>query len=488
MRKYILAILAILLLSACGNGYIYEPPEEELTDRTLSVLAPRMFIGALRQTAREISEIWSEQEREFTLELTAYSAEDRETMLTRLQTMLMAGEGYDMFFWDGHPVGLHAASGLFADFYELMDRHPGTDRGDFFTGALEAWEIDGGLYVFPLSVEFTYVGISANLPEHIIADFKRRDSISMPELMRIYLEIHSAYRAEFGHMGFEFVSAFGLGGYGFLSDFNLMQVVGSFIDFDSGTSFLNDTRFVQYLEDKRSIIEMRIATGIGVPSRQDWLSEIAGHYVFFFTRQWANDVVYTLFDAPEPAFEHFIPIADVNGRLIIEQSPSLFGMDSAPFWGSVAINAGGDSMLAWEFTRHLASVMPRHDMRDIILDGAPHDYHWWFGPRILISPIERSLLVSHMNAYFYRTFEDVMTMDRLLRNYLGIPMMPEERRRTFDDAIARLMAFNDSPSVVVRYLPASLYMDTINEFMMGMIIAQQAAEELNSRVGLWLIE
>jgi len=68
---------------------------------------------------------------------------------------------------DGHPLRSYAANGFLTNFYNLIDSHPYTDREDFFTNVLKAYEFGGGLYVFPLSFGFEYVGINASAPESI---------------------------------------------------------------------------------------------------------------------------------------------------------------------------------------------------------------------------------------------------------------------------------------------------------------------------------
>jgi len=481
----------LLLLSACGNAAIPEAQiEADSHHRTLHVLALNVYTAVLRQAESAINQSWADEGRAFTLELTSYTPDEREHILSRLQTALMSGQGYDMFFWDGHPLMIHSASGLFADFYALIDQNPTTSREDFYTNILEAWEFDGGLYIFPLSVEFMYVGISSKIPEAFIDRFTQHSTITTRELMRIYLDLHQAYPEEFSHM------AFGRG-----TDFNLHSAMGSFIDFEKGNAYISRSAFASFLEDMRQISDMSIAVDY-TNIRWPYEAMIAGlsHYYTFLTLGrdwWFADPLGALFDPPVPSFLHFIPLADEHGRLIIEQyNRNGYWFDTfigdwhytlSPAWGSVSISAAGDGALAWEFIQYIISAMVNHHARPAA-PGTPVHYLRYFGSHNLMSPIKSTYLRPHLRSYFYRVFEDVMTMDNARRRFYGLSVMPDERRLEIEAAIDRLEAFNKMPAVVMPYLPGSLYEGPLEEFMLGRIHARQAADIIHNRVALWLIE
>jgi len=416
----------------------------------------------------------------FTLELTSYTPDERELALERLQTALMSGQGYDMFFWDGHPLGVHLDAGLFMDFYTLI-----ACREDFYTNVLEAWEHDGRLYVFPLSVEFTYVGISTHIPQAFVDRFIRYGTITNQELMRIYIDLLDEFWEDFGHIAF-------LNGH----MPSLHHVMGNFIDFKNRSAALNDRRFSQFLEDLKRIADMDIRVDY---TNIRWyyegmMADLPYHYVFMTIGQWI-DPMSAIFDPPEPGFIHFIPIADDYGRLVTEQyvRPHWFdwsehwSYDLSPSWGSVSISAAGDGILAWEFTQQLISSMVVHDERNLIM-GTPLMNVRHFGSGNLMSPIKRAYLRPHVEAYFYRHFGNPLEMDTQRRRYYGLPLIPTERNIQLDHAIGRLEAFSKMPVVLAPYLPGSLYEDPLADFMAGTISAQHAADIIHNRVALWLIE
>jgi len=463
MRKFILIV--VLLLAACGGA-------EEATrgGGSLSVLAPELFSAVIAQAAADLP---------FDLELSTYTPDEREHTIARMRPQLMAGQGYDLFFWDGHPLGIHLDSGLFADFNKLID-----NRDDFYANILEAWEYRGGLYIFPLSVEFMYVGISSNMPQHLIERFSEKSTVSSRELMQIYLEAPEGLKT-FGAWT------------------HIQNTMAEFIDMENRSSTLDDARFIEYLEYLRRASEADIEVDLSeifVWGGYDvWMPVLAEHFAFLSrtvnSRWTGREPISVLFNAPEPAFINFIPLADDEGRLIIRQNnfyhwnefSGNWDHSMAPFWGSVVISAAGEKELAWQFVQALMSAMVSHGERHAG-QGRLFEYRMYFGSNNLISPIKREYLRPLLNPFFYRNFEDILTTDSNMRRFYGLSLFPEERSLEVQAAIDKLEAYNNMPVVLATYLPGSLYEDVIEELLLGKIIAEQAAVVINNRVALWLIE
>jgi len=197
--KIIALAIFLLLLVACGgrsqrntevvNEAINVASENifiEGAELTLRIMAPELYTTAINAAARDMARILRRQEIEFGIELTTYEPAEKYNQRTRLQVMLMAGQGYDLFFWDGHPLRSYVANGFLTNFYPLIDNSPNTEREDFFTNVLEAYEYEGGLFVFPLSFGFEYIGINTGLPESIINSFVGRESITMLEMLQMH--------------------------------------------------------------------------------------------------------------------------------------------------------------------------------------------------------------------------------------------------------------------------------------------------------------
>jgi len=481
MKKIILLTILILLSACNGQNLAEETDLESSPNRSLSVLAPNLFTSVLRQAENDMAAAWAEEGREFYLEISSYNPDEREQQLSRLQTMIMAGQSYDMFIWDGHPLWMHSSSGFFADFYRLIDENPNTSLDDFYTNVLEAWEFDGGLYIFPLSFELTYVGISAELPRYFIDRFSEHNTITTRKLMEIYLDLQRGYWDEFGHMAFN-------------SGFYVQETLSSFINFEARRATVNDFRFVEYLENMRIISNIEIdEIEFRYRGYHYMMEEFAQRYVFL-ERLGGTRAISALFDPSQPAFINFIPLADEYGRAILRQNNSHYyfrgwgwDYDISPSWGSLSISASGDSSLAWEFTQYLISAMISHDIRHVVVDVPAH-YRHHFGNNNLMTPIKREYTEPHIRRVFYRNFEDMMTAYWAKRGFYGIPLIPSEILEAYSGAINRLANFNEMPMVLKPYLSGSLYEDPLEDFMLGVISAWQAVEEINNRIGLWLIE
>ena len=492
---YYIIPFVLLLLSACNNERQPEPDGTLPGEQSLTVLALDVYASVLRRAGNAMSTAWAEEGRSFNLEVTAYHPSERDIIRTRLQTQLLAGEGPDLFFWDGHPLWMQATPDLFADFFQLMDQDPHTSREDFYTHILDAWALDGGLYIFPLSFDFSYVGISSFLPQSIIDRFTQKTTISPMELYEIHLDLRLNYGEDFGH-------------FLFWSHPNMAQGMAGFIDFNDRTSHLNDGSFAQFLEYWRQTNEMppEISTWEGsqatdmVRQHKEWE---ANHNAFSFSSYFDRSLhsAADAFFVPEaPPFIHFIPLAAPDGRLIIQQSNiiNLFEWTDweeearedwnywiFPSWGSVSVNAASDGGLAWEFTQHLITAVVRNDVLDHIRDSHPPHSYYYFGRRTFTTPIKRAYTETQVMAAWEQLFREDIQSAR----FFGISQQGfEHRRPDFEVTLARLEVFNNMPVVLAPHIPGDLYEDVLQEFMLGFSSAQQVAEEIHNRMTLWLIE
>jgi len=170
-------------------------------------------------------------------------------------------------------------------------------------------------------------------------------------------------------------------------------------------------------------------------------------------------------------FINGIPIADSQGRLLLDPEVS---MDSST-WASASISASGNGELAWEFIQYLVSSFSRPQQ------GA--GIHPW-GRYSMTTPIKRNLFETHLAA----AFEEM----RLYTNSLAalrIDIESHDWLQLVDDAMDRLFIFNEMPMARAHsHIPNSLFWDNFEIFMMGLMTAEEFAEQLHNAVSLWLIE
>ena len=447
---------------------------ENLPVRTLSVHAQVDYANIIRQAVEVMNLAWAMQGIQYNLELdlTTYNWDDLEAVSARMQVMLMAGIGYDLMFSGLRtPYHIFANSGLLLDIYTLIDQCPRTSRSDFYENVLEAFEVNGGLYGLPLSFGFDWVGINAALPQQFIDRFAEYDRISTSSKMSLYNDLMAT--GEFRQL--RIGEDLNIGNPRFM----LSRALGGFIDLNNRTANFVDGQFANFLEDFKAIYGSR-GFDADIRPLMTWypwtdvqLRLRADRYVFFY-RETLTNPANALFAPVDPFFTYYIPVSDEKGRFPLNISGGHWG----PFWGTVHFPAAGDSILAWEFTQHLMDAF-------LHPEGAAARNHnglpaW--GSNSFAIPIRRA----DFNIQIPRTMEQV-----LIRRGSQFENVTYNREQVIDDAIARLMQYIDEPMVVPVYIPNSIWEQTITDienFMWGIITAQSAAQNIQNRVALWLIE
>ena len=497
LRKYfVLALLLtlVLALAACGrgrrdstndNGYEYDS-----TVRTLSILAHNQFSRVIEQAEAELAVSWQAQHRnyEFQLKLHTYAINDIADIAifqNRLRTALMAGMDYDMFLLGTHPLHIWplAQSRALVDIYTLIDQDSHVNRSDFFEQALKAWEVDGGLYSFPLSFGFQYVSINANLPPSIIDRFTGYSHISFREMLSIYSELISRYTYEFGHLYFAHCT-------------NLMNTptvmlesyLDNFIDYDNRTSDLTNEGFIEFLAELRSAFRACERRFHGMPlSLRDYAFSraIAEYYVFNIDTTRLSPV---LAFAGTPQFVYGQPLSNGYGQLLLDwwRSPheyEYFVPIGPSTWTAVCISASGDSMLAWEFTQYL--------LIEFSQAAVPALRGNW-GAYSMVSPISRQLLRPHMTGAFAtlgRSTNRLGTVRHSHAHAHGAAKSYQEWDDLIEHTITQFEILNEMPMIRPdSHVPRRLFEYNFGLFMDGVIRADEFAQRLQNSVSLWLIE
>ena len=465
----------------------------DLPVRTLTIRTNDRHTGVIMQAAEAMNRAWARKNEpyNFHVEVEDHSWLDMdgiEARVMRLRTELMAGQGPDMFIMEtGRAWGVHldmhamAASGFLRDIYTLMDADPNTSRDEFFTQALQAFELNNGLYMFPTSLGFEYIAINANLPQTFVDRFAQKSTITLLEMMTLYLDLTEAYYEEFGHLSFVAGSTIAWPMF-----FN-QAVMGGYIDFNTRTSYLTDPRFIETLDIMNRVFPetnwLRLSLS-GMINTTDTLRERADRYVFHVMSNGMNSFD-AFFTAETPFFAHHIPLADDGGRLLLN-SPD----DHGQVWSGIFITAAGDGALAWEFTGHMIYAYTNPIGRAAAIPGRWEPAPW--GSASLASPILRSLFRDHTLRNFEAIFDEFGTSDNIwsfqLQAFEGFDD-PANRAQQFENAINRIAAYNEMPMGMLQpMIPGALYWDHFVQFMDGLISAETAAQRMHNAVSLWLIE
>jgi hypothetical protein len=184
--------------------------------------------------------------------------------------------------------------------------------------------------------------------------------------------------------------------------------------------------------------------------------------------------VNALFSPKDPRFVHYIPIADEEGRLMIDKD-----WRAGSSWGSLCISAFADKPLAWAFTRELLSVsvnyIPSYTADDI--NGV--------GIHSMSTPIKKSYYRSHA----VTAINQSMDKGRETQTFNGFE--EDKRDETINGVLARLDAYNNMPAAISPPIPPDLYKDALDAYLLEPstpLSAQKAAEDINNKISLWLME
>lgn len=476
--KYILVLFILLALSACGRENVLE---KERVVRRLSVFtfeSPEI----LHSAAYNLQTHWDTARPNHLLDFRFHTMEwyDRHNIVSHFKSMFAAGQSYDMILMWDMPVWELANSGYLTNIYTLMDADPftnrfaaDTSRDDFFHQPLRALEINGGLYHMPVGFGLHYVSINTALPEHIIGRFANSSTVTLHDMMILYLEI--VRDPEFEHMHFS--SGFP-GGYSPLGA--VAVYIGNYINFDARTADLQNEKFLDFLAYTREIFNRPVRFGIptGLPPLRTFQNIISGRYhVFHVDTHFANPVM-AFVDAQHRIefvhkFYHGRPMADNRGRLLMDTWTNdlmEFGLGFANmhtnFWDSVSFPVMGNSELAWEFIQF---NMEFFNLRQFAPSNA------------IASPIVRELFEPNVSAAFR-----------------GIGLAPvvtpfnidiRECEYTLDAVLAGISALNEMPMApVTSHIPAALFADDLDEFMDGAISEEALARRLQGIVMHWLAQ
>jgi len=437
--------------------------EQDNPEAILSVLAMNTFYGVLRQAERAMVV----DNPYFRLDISSYRFEHREHTNQRLRTMMMAGQGYDMFIWDGIDIIPWARSGLLVDIYTLIESNPSTNMEDFFAQPLTALEIDGGVYKFPVSFGYFYVSINENLPPSIIDRFSSDTTITINELLDLYITLLDDYWEEFGD--YNFIEGMALNS----PDGVMFSQMGSFVDFNNRTSNINNPDFVEFLNLLKRAYEGR-SLGLFTARVTSPLMSSGTRYGLSTSYAFIAETAHLSPGASFINAPHFIqgrPLTDVSGRLIIDQA-----LMTPSTWASLVFPTAGDSTLAWEFSQHLIVAFSQAYGR------ALNDGYLNWGENSIATPILRDLFESHISSSFHNLY-DAASFGGLLNREL------REWNQVVDDAIEQLSYFNEKPMIpFFNQIPINLIMDSFEQFWNGLISAEEFAHRANNTISIWLIE
>ena len=452
---------------------------QDSLQRTFSVMTTNTHTGVLEQAARLINTSWQAQGIPYLFVLEVYDwnwtdLDGNEARASRLAVELMAGGGPDMFLVIDRVTDVRslAERGLLADINTLIENHSASNRSDFYEHVLDALEINGGLFVFPVSFGFHRAGINTAIPQPFIERFMGYESISLSGLLDFYLDFAYAHGHEYGHLR--------PGAPRFLHRpvSGTMYGMAPFIDFERRTSNLNSTLFSDFLTSFMRVLERHesiyggwvtnfVTPGFALGRQREKL---------FDTMTFLSMPVEAFLSRPEPFFTHYILLTDNYGNLI-------FDITDYNTWGTWAITASGDSALAWEFMTYVLEAYYAPTGRAAVEPVFGTNTAW--NDRSISTPIRRT----HFESRTRRVLEVVSSIPGT--GYKHEPGTPEWDQE-IENAIRTMAAHNEMPVIHVNPLfppiVAGFLEEPLEQLQLGIVTAETAASRIHNSITIWLLE
>ncbi|MCL2016515.1 MAG: hypothetical protein FWG68_09750 [Defluviitaleaceae bacterium] len=508
LKIIIWLIITAAIITACGNGDDPDTtdnnlpaPDPIILDNqpppngdpiTLTILATSTHTPMIRAVEEDMQEYFAVQGIDFNIALTDYDHEDTNALFEYneiLQTMLAAGDGFDVVFLNSVAtidLRLLADNGFLLNVYDLIDQDPNLTRDDFFTNVLSAMEHRGGLYNFPFTFAFDFMGINASLPDTVLNEFSQKTSLSMVEAMQIlnilqteYPEIYASFPL-IANMG-EFFSPNAMAS----------RIVASFIDFENATSSFSGAEFVNFanlLRDTIPILQIETFDAANIVPNFETVAEMnhmAENYIFLSVSRRGTaggdfrnfTTLIPLFGISDSPFLNFVPVTDSNGAISIVTS------DLLHTWANVIFPAVGDGTVAWDFTQRMLHRTLTVAADDFVLN----DGFLQFGARDLAIPILRNELEPHFHRFIEEWSFFLHNPNFVPLNGIRFGINSPDETAAIAAALERLTELANSPmSLVERRAGVGFGADIMDLFMTGEISAEEFGLEVQERTDLWL--
>ena len=299
MKRVFILLILILLAAACGRGG-NENGIGDLPDGDVITVAVGIWHEAhFRRAADALIANMALEGRKVRVDFITYMQGEEDEHYHRMFGMLFAGSGPDVMIVPQQDIWTLIQNGLLADLNTFID-----NRSDFYENVLSAYEIGGALYAMPMSFNLEFIGINSKVPQSFIDRFAALEYVNIMDIAIIYHDLIYEY-PEFA--GYNIIRSRGL-----LPLEAIIFEIGQHIDFGERTASLSHlydfiVKLMQMFEGYE-----RADIPFVFPPTDESMALYAEHYIFSLTR----DPIQAMFPFSQASFVHYIPHADMQGRLI----------------------------------------------------------------------------------------------------------------------------------------------------------------------------
>ena len=465
MFGVVIIALAAFCFAACGET---APDEQEFFVWPESIDGQSPFYGETLTIAIYHSEYLFERlamEYEFrnpgvTVEVISFEDFDigRERISLELMAgnppVLISGQLVDYF----NPMTMQS----FADWWPVMRAAPNFSEDDWFINVFDALSRDGRLIGFPMIYDSlmgnSFIVANSTIPG-LAEEFAGRQSISYNEMIEIYNRISPSLDAPmYLERNFDMLAA-------------VVENIDKFLDFETGRVQFSSPEFINFINHAKEITSADRDFGnnqffnFNETGNRDVTASLAREY--FFRRVLIADIDnFGAFEG-DLVFVNPIPYANDRGELLI--SPD----------STMVLSAGASRVqqaLAFDFLR-FAMVPPVEREDDLIHHGL-----------FIIGLNYTSPARAHAQSVFPHTFG---WTPRAFSALDGWRWAGDGWHEAIATIVSYANAAAEMPMRDMRYAP-QFVRDTVQEalrqFHDGLITAEQAANDLQNRITLMLME
>jgi len=369
---------------------------------------------------------------------------DREQYLEQIRLAFLTGDAPDLFLIDGLNYKDPDTVRFLADWFPIMHAQPDFYEDDYFMNVFHAASFQEELFAFPTHFIWGMVAVNTNIPglEH---ELNQKTGVTAYDLIQLVKSFDSSL---YIHQIFDPVMASLLsianGGY-----------IQRFIDMETRTADFNNQDFINFITAARDF------TNPDIPSQLDAYIQIIDsaqevqlsnkylfHHLTPFTPQY-------LFPIENLIFSGHVPLVNHQGELVIEPWTA---------WGLNENTTPNQRQAAWEFVKFMQT------------------------PRF-VDIFEIPRMVSTYKPLMRREIVHYAPSDYVFRRNGWVTA--EGRIQAVAEGISVLESFAIMPMVDRRIIPdqiVDIKVEVIDQFERGFVTAEQAAEYLQNRVTLALME
>jgi len=345
---------------------------------------------------------------------------------------------------------------LLTDWAPIMEAHPGFYEDEWDMNFFEAMSVNGQMFAFPATYSFNYIVANSQVPG-LVEAFSQYDSISLWDMVELYEQFAPQYRSMY-----------------LFSEMDIFYVVWSvlhdFLDLQSDVVDFDNQAFIDLITWARD----------NTPPR-----EIRRHLQVLHTEDRGNTHGAELFFSQHYLFRT-IPVYFFEYFPVLE-SDTIF-LNPLP-----VVNANGD-LVAWVNREYVLNAGATPIQQLLALDfmmfmNNPDDVTMWLAHRDYYGNIPTN------NPKLQFTAET--TFLNMINQYFTGPSAHTQHQMAVSREEAVVMLYEEMariremPKADSRFAP-QMIRDTLSEilgqFQDGLITAEQAAQDLQNRLTLILME